>query len=82
MSTPEIAGRKPVSCEVSAGQSYAWCACGRSEGQPFCDGSHRGTGLAPVPFSAEASESVALCMCKRTHTPPCCDGSHANLPPE
>ncbi|MCA1760054.1 MAG: CDGSH iron-sulfur domain-containing protein [Bacteroidales bacterium] len=23
--------------------TYHWCACGRSNNQPFCDGSHQGT---------------------------------------
>ena len=26
--------------EVKAGKIYRWCACGRSDNQPFCDGSH------------------------------------------
>ena len=26
----------------------AWCTCGRSENQPYCDGGHAGTGMAPL----------------------------------
>jgi CDGSH-type Zn-finger protein len=82
MSEPEIAGRRPVAYDVEAGKTYAWCACGRSDAQPVCDGSHQGTGLAPVPFTPEAEEKAFLCMCKRTANPPFCDGTHASLPPE
>ncbi|MGK7371680.1 MAG: CDGSH iron-sulfur domain-containing protein, partial [Candidatus Halalkalibacterium sp. M3_1C_030] len=28
--------------EIEAG-TYAWCACGESDNQPYCDGSHKGT---------------------------------------
>ena len=34
----EIGGREPIAIEVEAGESYWWCACGRSKTQPFCDG--------------------------------------------
>ena len=29
-------------------KKYAWCACGKSETQPFCDGSHKGTDFSPI----------------------------------
>ena len=48
MSEPIIAGRKPKGVTLSKGETYSWCACGRSKNQPFCDGSHPGTGLEPV----------------------------------
>jgi CDGSH-type Zn-finger protein len=72
------AGNAPVKVNLKAGQAYAWCACGRSASQPFCDGSHQGTGLDPVVFTAEKDDEVWLCMCKHTTTPPLCDGSHKN----
>jgi len=47
--------------------------------QPFCDGSHRGTGLSPVRFRQEEHMPEAfLCCCKQTSTPPFCDGTHAS----
>ena len=64
---------------VEAGKSYFWCACGRSKTQPFCDGSHKGTGFAPVMFKAEKTEEVWFCGCKATGTKPFCDGSHNRL---
>ena len=48
MSQPIIADRKPKAVRLAKGEAYAWCAFGRSKNQPFCDGSHPGTGLEPV----------------------------------
>ena len=76
---PEVAGTKPIRVAVEAGKSYWWCACGRSKKQPFCDGSHKGTGLSPVPFTAAESEEVWLCGCKSTGARPFCDGTHDQL---
>ncbi len=76
---PRIADRKPVGVELEAGKEYYWCACGRSASQPFCDGSHRGTGMSPLDFSPEIDGKKFLCLCKRTKNPPYCDGSHNAL---
>ncbi|QNT69838.1 CDGSH iron-sulfur domain-containing protein [Defluviicoccus vanus] len=65
--------------DVEAGRRYAWCSCGRSSNQPFCDGSHQGTGLMPVLFTPERTETVYLCGCKHTQDKPYCDGTHENL---
>lgn len=66
----------PYPVELEEGRTYAWCRCGRSAKQPFCDGSHKGTGLEPLLFKAERSEMVMLCGCKGTDDEPFCDGSH------
>ena len=79
MAEPVIAQKGPYAVEVEAGRTYAWCACGRSRNQPFCDGSHKGTGLEPVKFTADRSGKVWLCGCKRTGRPPYCDGTHSSL---
>ena len=79
-SAPLIANRKGYYYEVKAGKRYLWCACGRSQSQPFCDGSHAGTEFLPVAFKAERDEDVIFCGCKQTGTAPFCDGSHSNLP--
>lgn len=79
MDQPEIAGRAPIIVEVQAGESYWWCACGRSKSQPFCDGSHEGTPFQPIEYHAEATKRVAFCVCKRSQKKPLCDGTHKTL---
>jgi CDGSH-type Zn-finger protein len=79
MSDPVIAQKSPYPVEVEAGKSYFWCACGKSANQPFCDGTHRGSGFAPVKFDATETKTVYFCGCKHTVHPVMCDGSHNNL---
>ncbi len=79
MDRPKVAGREPVSVELEKGESYAWCACGKSGRQPFCDGSHVGSSMNPLSFEAERDGAAMLCLCKRTGNPPYCDGTHARL---
>lgn len=78
MAEPDAARRGPWLVELPAGD-YLWCACGRSRAQPFCDGSHQGTGLAPIRFTIaprRGTQTVWLCGCKRSCDKPFCDGSH------
>jgi CDGSH-type Zn-finger protein len=79
MEEPQIAQKSPYQVDVEAGKSYFWCACGRSKNQPFCDGSHKGTGLSPVQYKPDETKTVWLCGCKRTKTRPMCDGTHKSL---
>jgi len=79
MAEPNIAAKEPKEVELEAGKKYAWCACGLSKNQPFCDGSHRTTEFKPLIFTVEEKKTVALCQCKHTKTPPYCDGTHKTL---
>jgi len=79
MSEPVIAQKCPCAVEVETGKSYWWCACGRSQGQPFCDGSHQGTDFVPLEYKADKSGTVYFCGCKHSAHAPMCDGSHAAL---
>ena len=79
MSDPVRVADTPFIFEVEAGQTYFWCACGRSGKQPFCDGSHKDTAYTPIGFKAEKTGSVWLCGCKRTDNKPFCDGTHSTL---
>ena len=69
---------KPVKMELEPGQ-YLWCACGMSADNPFCNGSHHGTGVKPVYFEVEKKRKMSLCTCKLTKTPPYCDQSHRQM---
>ncbi|MFT4833440.1 MAG: CDGSH-type Zn-finger protein [Marinoscillum sp.] len=79
MATPKVADTKPKKAELEEGKNYAWCACGESKNQPFCDGSHKTTAFTPVVFKAEKTETKNMCMCKQSATPMFCDGTHNRL---
>jgi len=78
MSEPKIADKLPAVMELEPGDYY-YCACGESQGQPFCDGAHQRTDFSPVLFQIEEKKKTAICQCKRTATAPFCDGTHAKL---
>ena len=79
MTEPKIASKQPAFVKLEAGKTYAWCACGGSADQPFCDGSHKETTFTPLVFKAEETKEVWLCLCKRTKNKPLCDGTHKML---
>ena len=79
MEQPKVAAKAPVRVELEAGKNYAWCACGASSNQPFCDGSHKGSAFSPVIFQVEETKSYGMCQCKHTTRPGFCDGSHKAL---
>jgi CDGSH-type Zn-finger protein len=76
---PVVAQKGPYGIDVEAGKTYYWCSCGRSAKQPFCDGSHKGTGLGPLAHTAVQSEKLFFCGCKATGKAPFCDGRHQSL---
>ncbi len=74
-----IAAKRAFPVKVKKGETYWWCACGRSREQPFCDGSHEGSGCEPVEWTAEEDGLVLFCGCKHTKQPPICDNTHKEL---
>ncbi len=80
MSEPEIAQKSPFVCQEEA-RTVAWCACGRSASQPYCDGTHssEGTGLAPIVVNLDEAKTVACCGCKRSDHAPYCDVTPSSL---
>jgi len=79
MNLPMIAQKGPYPVAVEAGKSYHWCSCGLSKNQPFCDGSHKGTGFKSTPFTAEKDGTVYFCGCKHSGNGALCDGGHSKI---
>ena len=82
MNSPVIADNKPSQVTLNKGEEYYFCACGKSAGQPFCDGSHAGSSFSPKPFTAEEDGEAYLCACKQSANFPFCDGTHKKFTAE
>ena len=76
---PTIAQRAPIPVDLEAGKTVYWCACGKSAGQPFCDGSHQGSGFVPTAYTPTTSGTAYLCACKHSKHAPLCDGTHKTV---
>ena len=78
MEKPVSSQKSPYKVKVEKNKTYFWCACGLSQKQPFCDGSHRKEGkFKSLKFIATESKEVFFCGCKMTSHQPLCDGSHS-----
>lgn len=73
------AQKAPYKIELEEGKNYAWCACGLSSTQPFCDGAHKEVDMKPIVFTAGKSGDHYLCGCKASGNGPMCDGTHNKL---
>jgi len=78
MQEPKITQKAPYVLDLEPG-TYYWCSCGKSNNQPFCDGSHKGSEFAPKKVEIKEKKKVALCGCKHSKNGAFCDGSHAKL---
>ncbi|MFZ4056746.1 MAG: CDGSH iron-sulfur domain-containing protein [Ferruginibacter sp.] len=68
---PNVAAEGPIAIKVEPGKIYAWCTCGISAKQPFCDGQHKT--IEGLPFKSlkvefEEEKEVWFCQCKQTKT--------------
>ncbi|MDQ3072423.1 MAG: CDGSH iron-sulfur domain-containing protein [Bacteroidota bacterium] len=70
---------RPIKQNVESG-IYAYCTCGWSSNQPFCDGSHTGKGLEPMLVEITEKRKISWCSCKETKKAPFCDGTHKTMP--
>ena len=80
-----IASKKPVKVLLENGKTYYYCTCGKSQSQPFCDGSHEadGKGFLPLQYTHEGEDvEKSICACKQNKPESgiFCDGSHKTLP--
>jgi len=72
--------KKSYKIIVKEDKIYFWCACGLSQKQPFCDGTHKKEGkFKSIKYLADENKEVFFCGCKMTKHPPLCDGSHSKL---
>ena len=72
MTDQVISQKSPMPIEVEEGKIYFQCACGKSAKQPFCDGSHKDTGIAPLKITAEAIKKMFFCGFKAPTKAPLC----------
>mgnify|MGYP002640142858 FL=1 len=78
MDKPVIVQKRSLKLEMEPG-TYYWCACGRSEKQPFCDGSHKGTSFRPEKVVITEKQIVPWCMCRYSEKGAICDNKHREL---
>ena len=77
---PKVAQKKPY-VQMEEPGDKTWCACGYSQTQPFCDGSHSrlNTGISPIRVTIPEKKMIAWCGCKHTSNKPFCDGTHSRM---
>jgi len=78
MSPSKVPQKAPYVIDEQPGRK-AWCSCGLSASQPYCDGSHRGTDDRPVIVEVAEAKKVAWCGCKQSANGAFCDGAHKKL---
>lgn len=62
---PVVAQKAPAPVNEEPGTRW-WCACGRAVSHPYCDGSHRGSGITPVRAEIATASAVWYCGGKAT----------------
>ena len=80
MEKPTISQKGPYQIKVEKDKTYFWCACGLSQKQPFCDGSHKKEGkFKSIKYLAKSDKVAFFCGCKYTEHSPFCDNSHLKI---
>jgi len=78
MNLPKIVQKRPYVIEEKAGKK-AFCSCGLSSKDPYCDGSHKDTEFSPEIVELKENKKVAWCGCKHSSKGAFCDGAHSKL---
>lgn len=85
LTNARCAARQPIVMTLEPGR-YAWCSCGYSTKQPFCDHAHclptYNTTRTAYFFEVLETCEVTLCRCKHTANPPFCDNTHTKVAPD
>ena len=69
----------PFGVSVKKGDTVAFCMCNNSKNGPYCDGSHKGTGITPKVITFDKDDVLHACGCQHSKNRPYCDGTHKNL---
>lgn len=69
----------PFKVEGKEGDKKLICMCGKTGNAPFCDGSHKGTGITPEKVEFDRDKTMFICGCGESSNRPLCDGSHKKL---
>jgi len=70
---------KPFKIRAKAGETIALCMCGNSKNGPYCDSSHKGTGISPNVITYDKDTSVHACGCQQSKNRPMCDETHKTI---
>lgn len=61
--------------ELKSGQTIFVCACSKTNNPPFCDGSHKGSGIRSIMYTSTEDKTVYLCKCGKSKTLPLCENN-------
>lgn len=70
--------KRPYVVQETAGTKY-YCMCGNTKNDPYCDGSHKGSGITPMKVEIAEDRHCAYCGCRQSQELPFCDGTHTTL---
>jgi len=70
---------KPFEIKAKESNTIAFCMCGESKNGPYCDGSHKGTGITPKVITYDKETTIHTCGCQQSKNRPFCDGTHSSI---